>query len=76
MPTTITLSGRTKKRLAGYKHGDMTYDDLLNVLMDRVKVEDVSLQHIEEHYKALAENDWISASSFAKQLQKRMKAKR
>jgi transposase-like protein len=64
MPTTITISDKTKGRLADYKFGDWTYDDVLNMLMDRVSIEDVSAEHIKEHYRRLSEFQGISKEEF------------
>lgn len=50
MATTITVSERTRRRLADYKRGDMSYDDLLNALLDRVPIEDFAAEQILEHY--------------------------
>lgn len=64
MPTTITISDKTKGRLSDYKFGDWTYDDVLNMLMDRVSIEDISSEHIKEHYRRLSEFQGISKDEF------------
>lgn len=53
MPTTITVSEKTRKRLAAYKRGDSTFDDLLNRLMDEVDLEDVMAEDLREHHKRM-----------------------
>jgi hypothetical protein len=35
VPTTITINERTKARLSDYKFGDWTFDNVLNMLMDK-----------------------------------------
>lgn len=51
--TTITVRSSTKRRLADYKWGERTYDDVLNILMNRVPLEDISREQIREHYRRL-----------------------
>jgi len=58
--TTITVRTSTKKRLSDYKWGDRTYDDVLNVLMDRVPLEDISREQIREHYRRLKTFEGVS----------------
>lgn len=48
--TTITVSSRTRARLADYKRGDSTFDDVLNFLMDQVPIEDIAIEQIIEHH--------------------------
>jgi len=55
MPTTITINKTTKERLSDYKFGDWTFDDVLNMLMDKISIEDISAEHIKEHYRRLAD---------------------
>lgn len=74
MITTITIDAKTKERLADYKYGDMTYDELLNMLMDKVSIEDISLEHIKEHYRRLDDFKGLSKEEFKKRLQKRLKS--
>jgi hypothetical protein len=74
MVTTITLDVKTKERLADYKYGDMTYDEVLNMLMDKVSIEDISMEHIKEHYRRLEDFKGISKEEFKKRLQKRLKS--
>jgi len=64
MPTTITLSDQTKKRLADYKFADWTYDDVLNMFMDRVSIEDISAEHIKEHYRRFFDFKGIPKDEF------------
>jgi hypothetical protein len=74
VPTTITIHVETKKRLAGYKLGDWTYDDVLNMIMDRVSIEDISAEHIREHYRRLGEFKGVTKAEFKKWLEKRLKS--
>lgn len=53
MTTTITLREETKKRLDGYKMDEMSYDDLLNYLMDIISPDDIAEEDIKEHYRRL-----------------------
>ena len=64
MSTTITINDKTKARLADYKFGDWTYDDVLTMLMNKVSIEDISAQHIEEHYRRLSEFQGIPKNEF------------
>ena len=74
MVTTITLDMKTKERLADYKYGDMTYDEVLNMLMDKVSIEDISAEHIREHYRRLDDFKGISKDELKKRIQKRLKS--
>ncbi len=71
MPTTITISNKTKERLSDYKFGDWTFDEVLNMLMDRVSIEDISAEHIKEHYRRLADFKGISKEEFKSRMRKR-----
>ena len=62
--TTITVQAATRKRLADYKWGDRTYDDVLNMLMDRVPLEDISRDQIREHYRRLETFRGVSREEF------------
>ena len=64
--TTITVRTSTKKRLSDYKWGDRTYDDVLNVLMDRVPLEDISREQVREHYRRLKTFERVSREVKAK----------
>jgi len=66
--TTITIREVTKKRLADYKLGDQTYDEVLNLVLDRVKIEDLSEEHVREHYRRLRTFDGIPAEEFKKRM--------
>jgi len=68
--TTITVEDETRERLADYKYGDLTYDDVLNMLMDKVPIEDVSAEHIREHYRRLGSFRGLSKDEFRKRVQK------
>ena len=72
MPTTITINEKTKERLADYKFGDWTFDDVLNMLMDKVSIEDISAEHIEEHYRRLAEFNGIPKEEFKSRIRKKI----
>jgi len=68
--TTISLQSDTKERLDDYKMGNMTYDDLLNVFMDMVAIEDISEEHIKEHYRRLETFRGVTKDEFKKRYQK------
>lgn len=71
MPTTITINEKTKERLSDYKFGDWTFDEVLNMLMNKVSIEDVSREHIKEHYRRLADFKGISKEEFKSRIKKR-----
>ena len=73
MATTITVNNKTKDRLTDYKFGNWTYDEVLNMLMDKVSIEDISSEHIEEHYRRLKDFKGVSKEDFKKELKKRLK---
>jgi len=75
MATTITVADRTRQRLAGYKRGDQTFDDVLNDLMDRVAVEDVAAEQIAEHHRRLKDFKGEPAPRFQTYLRNRLKAR-
>ncbi len=62
--TTITVREETKKRLDSYKIGEMTYDDLLNYLMDTIPTEDIDKEDIKEHYRRLETFKPLSKDDF------------
>ncbi len=70
MSTTITINEKTKNRLSDYKFGDWTFDDVLNMFMDKVSIEDVSVEHIKEHYRRLADFKGISKDEFISRIKK------
>ncbi|MCZ7357005.1 MAG: hypothetical protein O8C65_08730 [Candidatus Methanoperedens sp.] len=72
MPTTITINEKTKERLSDYKFGDLTFDDVLNMLMNKVSIEDISAEHIQEHYRRLADFKGISKEDFKSRMRKRV----
>lgn len=72
--TTITIRTSTKKRLSDYKWGDRTYDDILNMLMDRVSLEDVSREQVREHYRRLESFEGIPRKEFKARVQARRKS--
>jgi len=69
--TTITIDAQTRQRLVGYKHGDWTFDDVINMLMDRVSMEDLSEEHIREHLERLKDFKGISKDDFKKRIRKK-----
>ena len=71
MPTTITVNEKTKERLSDYKFGDWTFDDVLNMLMNKVSIEDISAEHIKEHYRRLADFKGISKEELKSRIKKR-----
>jgi hypothetical protein len=71
MPTTITINKKTKERLSDYKFGDLTFDDVLNMLMDKISIEDISAEHIKEHYRRLADFKGISKEEFISRMKKK-----
>lgn len=73
MATTITIDERTKARLADYKLGGWTFDDILNMLMDRVRIEDISAEHIKEHYRRLSDFQGVSKDEFRKRIRMKLK---
>lgn len=70
MPTTITVSEKTRKRLAAYKRGGSTYDDLLNRLMDEVDLGDVMAEDLAEHHRVLNDpnTEWVDGLEVARWL--------
>ncbi len=74
--TTLTIRESTRRRLAGYKRGDSTFDDLLNRFMDKVGIEDIMEEDIAEHYRIL--NDpktvWYDGLEVADELLGKRKA--
>ena len=72
--TTITIRTSTKKRLADYKWGVRTYDDVLNILMDRVSLEDVSREQVREHYRRLESFQGVPREEFKAGVRARRKS--
>ncbi len=72
MATTITIDKKTKERLADYKLGDWTYDEVLQLLMDNVSLEDVTAEHLRKHYRRLADFKELSKEDFKKRLKTRL----
>jgi hypothetical protein len=72
MATTITIREPTKARLTGYRFGDRTFDDILNMLMDKVSIEDISADHIREHYRRLAGFKGLEKDEFRARVRKRL----
>lgn len=76
MQTTITISDKTRARLADYRLGNLTYDDVLNLFMDRVDLEDISVEHVLEHYRRLADFKGVPAEEVQARIAKRLAGKR
>ncbi len=72
MATTITIHKKTKERLADYKLGDWTYDEVLQLLMDNVSLEDVTAEHLRKHYRRLDDFKELSKEDFKKRLETRL----
>lgn len=69
--TTITVDAQTRERLTGYKHGDWTFDDVLNMLMDKVSLEDISEEHLREHLERIKDFKGVSKEDFKKKMQRK-----
>jgi hypothetical protein len=69
MTTTICVKKETKKRLNEYKTEKMTYDDVLNYLMDTVAMEDIAEEDIKEYYKRLETFDPVPKDDFKKMIE-------
>jgi predicted CopG family antitoxin len=52
---TINITEGTYGRLVYYKHGNMTFDEVLNKLMDQISEEDFYRSILEEHKRIVAE---------------------
>ncbi len=72
MATTITIDKKTKERLADYKMGNWTYDDVLQLLMDNVSLEDITAEHLREHYRRLDDFKALSKNDFKKRVKSRL----
>jgi hypothetical protein len=72
LQTTITINEKTKERLSDYKFGDWTFDNVLNMLMDKVSIEDISEEHIKEHYRRLADFKGITKEDFKSRMKERV----
>lgn len=75
MATTITITDKTRRRLADYKRGDDTYDDVLNKIMDMVPIEDIAIETIAEHYHRLQTLQPVSAATIRRRIMKRLREK-
>ena len=71
--TTVTIRESTRRRLAAYKRGDSSFDDLLNRLMDKVGVEDIMAEDIAEHYRILNDptTEWVDGDEVIEMLRKK-----
>ncbi|KYK33047.1 MAG: hypothetical protein HXS46_10230 [Theionarchaea archaeon] len=68
MTPTICIKEETKKRLNECKTEKMTYDDVLNYLMDTVAIEDISEEDIKEYYRRLETFDPVPKDEFKKMI--------
>jgi hypothetical protein len=59
--TTIALDPRTRDRLRTFGHAGMSYDEILQALMDQV---DRDRFITEMHRQADAETDWVELDAF------------
>jgi hypothetical protein len=68
MTTTICVKEETKKRLNEYKTPNMTYDDVLNYLMDEFDMDDIAEEDIKECFRRLETFDPVSKDDFKKMI--------
>jgi hypothetical protein len=68
MTTTISIKETTKKRLLEYKTEKMTYDDVLNYIMDVISMDDIAEEDIKEFYRRLETFDPVSKDEFKKMI--------
>jgi hypothetical protein len=68
MTTTISIKETTKKRLLEYKTEKMTYDDVLNYMMDVISMDDIAEEDIKEHFRRLETFDPVSKDEFKKMI--------
>ena len=64
----MTIRETTRRRLADYKRGDSSFDDVLNRLMDEVPLEDIMEEELAEHRHRLATFQGIPADEFIRRL--------
>lgn len=66
-PTTLTVQEATRRRLASYKRGNRTFDQVLNTLMDAVPLEEMMAEEIAEHYRTLNDprTEWVDGLEVA-----------
>ena len=60
---TINVNPETYERLVYYKHANMTFDDVLNEMMDEISEEEFYKNILEEHreeVKKMIEGDYLS----------------
>jgi len=63
-PVSSSAKRNDAAHMSDYKWGDRTYDDVLNVLMDRVPLEDISREQVREHYRRLKTFEGVSREEF------------
>jgi hypothetical protein len=59
MPTTVTIDPATRDRLKRYGHAGMTYDEILQALMDRIDEEDFVLEMRRRVEELDARDAWV-----------------
>lgn len=59
MVTTLTLDPATRDRLKRYGHAGMTYDEILQALMDRVDADDFVLEMRRRADELDARRAWV-----------------
>ena len=59
MPTTLTLEPATRDRLKRYGHAGMTYDQILNTMMDHFDQEDFVRDMRRRMDEADANRTWV-----------------
>ena len=59
-------------QIIDYRFGNWTFDKVLNMLMDKVSIEDISDEHIQEHYRRLADFKGITKDKFKSRMKERI----
>ena len=68
---TINVSESTYDRLVYYKHANMTFDEVINMLMDEISEEEFYKTILEEHKQIVAEmkkGNYLTQEEFEKEL--------
>jgi len=52
---TINLDPQTYEKLVYYKHGNMTFNDVINELMDTISEEEFYMKILKEHRRTIKE---------------------
>lgn len=66
--TTLTVREATRRRLADYKRGDSSFDDVLNTLMDAVPLENFMEEELAEHLRRLKDFRPIAVDELKRRL--------